>query len=226
MVLRDNISGITRGAIKRAAYKAGVKRASNLIYEPARAILKEHLEKLLADTCKFTELRRSKTVTVMDVLLGCKSNGMTLYGFEEQPLSPLSYKKVSIKMKTVVEIESNASSDFDEDAPLDPWPAKYAIPRRPKAMAVMKPVSACPWQTEPGGDTGEAGGSSSLGPSHHDWSTDDSSDDDEEIPFNVWGRDRRSSSSSVESPSVVKEGTPSPVGRSSAVFRSGSSVSF
>uniref|UniRef100_A0ABI7YUK7 Histone H4 n=1 Tax=Felis catus TaxID=9685 RepID=A0ABI7YUK7_FELCA len=43
-VLRDNIQGITKPAIRRLARRGGVKRISGLIYEETRGVLKEHLE--------------------------------------------------------------------------------------------------------------------------------------------------------------------------------------
>ena len=39
-VLRDNIQGITKPAIRRLARRSGVKRISGLIYEETRAVLK------------------------------------------------------------------------------------------------------------------------------------------------------------------------------------------
>ena len=40
-VLRDNIQGITKPAIRRLARRGGVKRISGLIYEEARGVLKK-----------------------------------------------------------------------------------------------------------------------------------------------------------------------------------------
>merc|ERR1712107_899393 len=39
-VLRDNIQGITKPAIRRLARRGGVKRISGLIYEEVRAVLR------------------------------------------------------------------------------------------------------------------------------------------------------------------------------------------
>jgi hypothetical protein len=44
-VLRDNIQGITKPAIRRLARRGGVKRISGLIYEETRGVLKVFLEK-------------------------------------------------------------------------------------------------------------------------------------------------------------------------------------
>ena len=39
-MLRDNIQGITKPAIRRLARRGGVKRISGLIYEETRGVLK------------------------------------------------------------------------------------------------------------------------------------------------------------------------------------------
>jgi histone H4 len=87
-VLRDNIQGITKPAIRRLArrgsfrfrillsfvYKlkfsifllsGGVKRISNLIYEETRGVLKVFLENVIRDAVTYTEHARRKTVTSM-----------------------------------------------------------------------------------------------------------------------------------------------------------------
>ena len=46
-VLRDNIQGITKPAIRRLARRGGVKRISGLIYEKTRGVLKVFLENVL-----------------------------------------------------------------------------------------------------------------------------------------------------------------------------------
>ncbi|KAK1328764.1 hypothetical protein QTO34_010893 [Cnephaeus nilssonii] len=65
-VLRDNIQGITKPAIRRLARRGGVKRISGLIYEETRGVLKH---------------AKRKTVTAMDVVYALKRQGRTLYGF-------------------------------------------------------------------------------------------------------------------------------------------------
>jgi histone H4 len=105
-VLRDNIQGITKPAIRRLARRGGVKRISGLIYEETRGVLKVFLENVIRDSVTYTEHARRKTVTAMDVvyavrlpppsllhdlistrsltpvpLLQLKRQGKTLYGF-------------------------------------------------------------------------------------------------------------------------------------------------
>ena len=80
-VLRDNIQGITKPAIRRLARRGGVKRISGLIYEEVRGVLKVFLENVLRDAVTYTEHRRNKTVTAMDVVYALKRQGRTIYGF-------------------------------------------------------------------------------------------------------------------------------------------------
>src|SRR5688572_2094134 len=75
-VLRDNINGITKPAIRRLARRGGVKRISGLIYEETRGVLKSFLEHVIR------EHARRKTVTAMDVVYALKRQGRTLYGFD------------------------------------------------------------------------------------------------------------------------------------------------
>lgn len=46
-ILRDNIQGITKPAIRRLARRGGVKRISGLIYEETRGVLKVFLENVI-----------------------------------------------------------------------------------------------------------------------------------------------------------------------------------
>ena len=67
-VLRDNIQGITKPAIRRLARRGGVKRISGLIYEETRGVLKVPVNNLShpcdpalprlpsAGTCKLADL--------------------------------------------------------------------------------------------------------------------------------------------------------------------------
>ena len=80
-VLRDNIQGITKPAIRRLARRGGVKRISGLMYEETRGVLKGFLENVVKDAVTYTEHARRKTVTALDVVYALKRNGKTLYGF-------------------------------------------------------------------------------------------------------------------------------------------------
>lgn len=81
-VLRDNIQGVTKPAIRRLARRGGVKRISGLVYEETRGVLKIFLERVIKDALCYTEHARRKTVTALDVLYALKRNGKSLYGFD------------------------------------------------------------------------------------------------------------------------------------------------
>ncbi|KND01466.1 uncharacterized protein SPPG_03268 [Spizellomyces punctatus DAOM BR117] len=83
LVLRDNLKGITKPAIRRLARRGGVKRMSLTIYEEVRIVLKKFLTGVLKDSIAYTEHRRAKTVNAMDVVYALKRQGRTLYGFDQ-----------------------------------------------------------------------------------------------------------------------------------------------
>ena len=80
-ILRDNIQGITKPAIRRLARRGGVKRISGLIYEETRGVLKVFLENVIRDAVTYTEHAKRRTVTAMDVVYALNRQGRTLYGF-------------------------------------------------------------------------------------------------------------------------------------------------
>merc|ERR1719238_2098846 len=80
-LLRDNINGITKPAIRRLARRGGVKRISGLIYDESRGVLKTFLENVLRDSITYTEHARRKTVTALDIVYALKRQGRTIYGF-------------------------------------------------------------------------------------------------------------------------------------------------
>ena len=80
-ILRDNIQGITKPAIRRLARRGGVKRISGLIYEETRGVLKVFLENVIRDAVTYTEHAKRKTVKAMDVVYALKRQGRTIYGF-------------------------------------------------------------------------------------------------------------------------------------------------
>ncbi len=77
-ILRDNIGGITKPAIRRILRRAGVKRISGLVYEELRGILKTWLEKIVRDMVIYTEYDRRKTVQNEDLEAALDSNGIAL----------------------------------------------------------------------------------------------------------------------------------------------------
>ena len=80
-VLRDNIQGISKPAIRRLARRGGVKRISGLVYEETRGLLKVFLESVIRDATTYCIHARRKTLTAQDVVYALKRQGRTLYGF-------------------------------------------------------------------------------------------------------------------------------------------------
>jgi histone H4 len=80
-ILRDNVRGVTRPAIRRLARRGGVKRISGLLYEEIRGVLKTFVEGVIRDSIAYTEHGKRKTVTALDVVHGLKRRGRMLYGF-------------------------------------------------------------------------------------------------------------------------------------------------
>ncbi|XP_069054313.1 histone H4-like [Lepisosteus oculatus] len=78
-VLRDNIQGITKPAIRRLARRGGVKRISRLNYEETGGVLKVFLENVTYT--EHAKHAKRNTVTAMDVVYALKRQGRTLYGF-------------------------------------------------------------------------------------------------------------------------------------------------
>ncbi|KAK7684737.1 hypothetical protein QCA50_011979 [Cerrena zonata] len=80
-ILRDNIQGITKPAIRRLARRGGVKRISALIYEEVRGVLKSFLENVIRDAVTYTEHAKRKTVTSLDVVYALKRQDRNLNRF-------------------------------------------------------------------------------------------------------------------------------------------------
>jgi histone H4 len=80
-ILRDNIQGITKPALRRLARRGGVKRISGTLYEESRNVLKVFLQHVIHDALEYMDHARRKTVTGMDVVYALKRQGRTLYGF-------------------------------------------------------------------------------------------------------------------------------------------------
>jgi histone H4 len=79
-ILRDNIQGITKPAIRRLARRGGVKRISGLIYEEVRGVLTAFLDSVVRDAVAYTEHARRKTVSALDIVYALKRQGTRLYG--------------------------------------------------------------------------------------------------------------------------------------------------
>ncbi|KAI0593401.1 histone-fold-containing protein [Biscogniauxia sp. FL1348] len=82
-ILRDNIKGITKPAIRRLARRGGVKRISGQIYDEVRVVLRDRLTHIIRDCVIYTEYRQRKTVTVNDVIHSLRRIGRPIYGFDD-----------------------------------------------------------------------------------------------------------------------------------------------
>ncbi|XP_045673248.1 uncharacterized protein LOC123804811 isoform X2 [Phyllostomus hastatus] len=127
-VLRDNIQGITKPAIRRLARRGGVKRISGLIYEETRGVLKVFLENVIRDAVTYTEHAKRKTVTAMDVVYALKRQGRTLYGFVHA-----RYRRVMARTK------QTARKSTGGKAPRKQLATKAARKSAPATGGVKKP---------------------------------------------------------------------------------------
>ncbi|KAI1829182.1 Histone H4.2 [Penicillium sp. IBT 35674x] len=80
-ILRDQILGITKPAIRRLARRGGVKRISSMVYEETRGVLRAFLENVIREAVTYTEHAKRKTVTSLDVIYALKRQGHPVYGF-------------------------------------------------------------------------------------------------------------------------------------------------
>ena len=67
-ILRDNIQGITKPAIRRLARRGGVKRISGLIYEETRGVLKVFLENVIR-VCNNNNNNNKKQIIMIIVIM-------------------------------------------------------------------------------------------------------------------------------------------------------------
>jgi len=81
-ILRDNIKGITKPAIRRLARRGGVKRLNNMIYDDTRAVLREFLAGTIRDAAAYAQHARRNTFMTTDIIHALKHGGHTLYGFD------------------------------------------------------------------------------------------------------------------------------------------------
>ncbi|XP_058827240.1 uncharacterized protein LOC131687205 [Topomyia yanbarensis] len=130
-VLRDNIQGITKPAIRRLARRGGVKRISGLIYEETRGVLKVFLENVIRDAVTYTEHAKRKTVTAMDVVYALKRQGRTLYGFGVKP------PRCDKMAETATEVAAAAPTA----ATPAKAPKKAKVAKKPKQPAAHPPVN-------------------------------------------------------------------------------------
>jgi histone H3 len=78
-VLRDNLEGLTDGAIKRLARKAGVKTISSMVYQEIRGVVKAHVEKIVGAAFKLAQHARKVTISRDDIIESARINGFPVY---------------------------------------------------------------------------------------------------------------------------------------------------
>nr|XP_017826244.1 uncharacterized protein LOC100406435 [Callithrix jacchus] len=140
-VLRDNIQGITKPAIRRLARRGGVKRISGLIYEETRGVLKVFLENVIRDAVTYTEHAKRKTVTAMDVVYALKRQGRTLYGFggSEAECFPFNRIKLGANPFAMARTKQTARKSTGGKAPRKQLATKAARKSAPATGGVKKP---------------------------------------------------------------------------------------
>ena len=149
-VLRDNIQGITKPAIRRLARRGGVKRISSLMYEETRGVLKVFLENVIRDAVTYTEHARRKTVQAMDVVHALKRQGRTLYGFGGESTSVSRKRTQEDKENEAVEKQARRLS-FQAHQRGQAIPpnsahrvqARQQVQARPAARPAYKVVLVC-----------------------------------------------------------------------------------
>ncbi|XP_044131093.1 histone H3-like [Bufo gargarizans] len=138
-VLRDNIQGITKPAIRRLARRGGVKRISGLIYEETRGVLKVFLENVIRDAVTYTEHAKRKTVTAMDVVYALKRQGRTLYGFGARSAPRLILLLFTDLCRAMARTKQTARKSTGGKAPRKQLATKAARKSAPATGGVKKP---------------------------------------------------------------------------------------
>ena len=82
-VLRNNLVGITKPAIRRLARRGGIKRIAGVLYDAVRHVLRDFVDSVVKDACIYAEHAKRKTITALDVVHALKRKGRTMYGFGE-----------------------------------------------------------------------------------------------------------------------------------------------
>ncbi|XP_026808913.2 histone H3 [Rhopalosiphum maidis] len=132
-VLRDNIQGITKPAIRRLARRGGVKRISGLIYEETRGVLKVFLENVIRDAVTYTEHAKRKTVTAMDVVYALKRQG------RREPSVFYSSSNRTQTNSTMARTKQTARKSTGGKAPRKQLATKAARKSAPATGGVKKP---------------------------------------------------------------------------------------
>ena len=148
-VLRDNIQGITKPAIRRLARRGGVKRISGLIYEETRGVLKVFLENVIRDAVTYTEHARRKTVSVHDVLAALKRQNRTMY-FTDLPVG--SYGDLpngcEAGQRQFVEVKKLQRRAWERQKVLARRQGGNAVPPAPDMLPFLQQVGCAPQEQQ------------------------------------------------------------------------------
>jgi len=79
-VLKNNIEGVTKPAIRRLCRRGGIRRIGSNVYATSRAIITNFLTDVVKDSIVYTEHSKRKTVTPYDVVNALKRKNMAYYG--------------------------------------------------------------------------------------------------------------------------------------------------
>ena len=82
LVLKGNIKGITKPALRRLARRAGVKRISNPIYGDSRTLLKVFIDSVIYYAIMYKDCLGRKTISLKDIVMALKRRGNMLIGAE------------------------------------------------------------------------------------------------------------------------------------------------
>ncbi|XP_009896846.2 histone H3 [Dryobates pubescens] len=137
-VLRDNIQGITKPAIRRLARRGGVKRISGLIYEETRGVLKVFLENVIRDAVTYTEHAKRKTVTAMDVVYALKRQGRRHTAQQHHRCSSRACSSSDL-LETMARTKQTARKSTGGKAPRKQLATKAARKSAPATGGVKKP---------------------------------------------------------------------------------------
>ncbi|XP_022784483.1 uncharacterized protein LOC111325042 [Stylophora pistillata] len=80
-ILRDNIYGIIKPAVRRGRGQGGVNCISGIFHGDIRRVPKVFLKNDIRDGVAYAHHARRKTLTAVDVLYALKGQGCTLYSF-------------------------------------------------------------------------------------------------------------------------------------------------
>ena len=72
----DGSSALNRPSLRRLARRAGVKRINSGVYEEAPTALRSWLKRTIVDAVVYAEYGRRTTITINDILLALKKNGV------------------------------------------------------------------------------------------------------------------------------------------------------